>query len=116
MAETAGVLPMSPGEVAAISGGIEAADHHLALVSVILVAAAGAIVGDNIGYVIGRFGGRRILERRGPFARQRRRALEVADPFFAKHGGKAVFYGRWLPVLRVFASWFAGGTKMRYRT
>src|SRR5437868_3973064 len=110
MCETAGVLPMSPGEVAAISGGIEAADHRLALAWVIVAAASGAIVGDNIGYLIGRIGGRRLLEARGPFARQRRRTLEVADPFFAKHGGIAVFYGRWLPVLRVFASWFAGGT------
>lgn len=115
MVETAGVLPMSPGEVAAISGGIEAADHKLQLVWVIAVAASGAIVGDNIGYLIGRIGGRRLLERRGPFARQRRRTLELADPFFERHGGKAVFYGRWLPVLRVFASWFAGGTKMRWR-
>jgi membrane protein DedA with SNARE-associated domain len=115
MCETAGVLPMSPGEIAAISGGIEAADHKLQLLWVIVVAASGAIVGDNIGYVIGRVGGRRVLERRGPFARQRRRALEVAEPFFERHGAKAVFYGRWLPVLRVFASWFAGGAKMRWR-
>jgi membrane protein DedA with SNARE-associated domain len=115
MCETAGVLPMSPGEVAAISGGIEAADHKLTLAWVIVAAASGAIVGDNIGYLIGRIGGRRLLEARGPFARQRRRTLEVADPFFARHGGIAVFYGRWLPVLRVFASWFAGGTKMRWR-
>jgi len=113
--ETAGVLPMSPGEIAVISGGIEAADHHLVLLWVIVVAACGAIVGDNIGYVIGRIGGRPLLEKGGPFAKQRRKALKIADPFFEKHGGKAVFYGRWLPVLRVFASWFAGGTKMKWR-
>jgi membrane protein DedA with SNARE-associated domain len=116
MAETCGLLPMSPGEVAVISGGIEASDHKLALLGVLVFAAAGAIVGDNIGYLIGRIGGRRVLEKGGPFASQRRKALELADPFFARRGGSAVFYGRWLPVLRVFASWFAGGAKMKWRT
>jgi membrane protein DedA with SNARE-associated domain len=115
MLETGCGIPVAPGEIALVTGGIAASDHKLSIVAVIAVAAAGAIVGDNIGYVIGRNGGRRLLEaENGPFRRKRHRAIEVADPFFEKHGSKAVFYGRWLPVLRVFASWLAGGAKMRW--
>jgi membrane protein DedA with SNARE-associated domain len=116
MIETGCGVPFAPGELATVTAGIVAADHKLQIEAVIAVAAAGAIVGDNIGYLIGRAGGRRLLERSGPFARQRRRALEMADPFFDRHGSKAVFFGRWLPVLRVYASWMAGASRMRWRT
>src|SRR5438034_2263252 len=110
MLETGCGIPFAPGEIATITGGIAASDDRLQLGWVIVIAAAGAIIGDNIGYVIGRVGGRRLLEHpRGPFARQRRAVLGVADPFFERHGGKAVFWGRWLPMLRVYASWMAGG-------
>lgn len=115
MLETGCGIPFAPGEIAVVSGGIEANNGHLPLIGVILFAAAGAIVGDNIGYLIGRKGGRRLLEAPGPLASKRHRAIEVADPFFERHGSKAVFYGRWLPFLRVFASWFAGGAKMPWR-
>jgi membrane protein DedA with SNARE-associated domain len=112
MVETGCGIPVAPGEIAVVSGGIEASQHQLNLAAVIVVAATAAIVGDNIGYVIGRQGGRRLLVAPGPFVRQRRRAVQLGDPFFEKHGPKAVFYGRWLPILRVFASWFAGATRM----
>ena len=46
--------------------------------------------------------------------RQRRAMIRIGDPFFERHGPKAVFLGRWLPVLRVFASWLAGANKMRW--
>ena len=105
----------SPGETALVLSAVLASEGKLQIWLVIVIAVAAAIVGDNIGYVIGRIGGRPLLEKGGPFAKQRRKALKIADPFFEKHGGKAVFYGRWLPVLRVFASWFAGGTKMKWR-
>jgi membrane protein DedA with SNARE-associated domain len=115
MIETGCGIPFAPGEIAVLTGGIAAADHKLSIVAVIAVGAAGAIVGDNIGYLIGRNGGRRLLESdRGPFVAQRQGALRFGDPFFERHGAKAVFYGRWLPVLRVFASWLAGGAKMRW--
>jgi membrane protein DedA with SNARE-associated domain len=117
MLETGCGIPFAPGEIATLTGGIAASDGRLEIGWVIVIAAAGAIVGDNIGYVIGRMGGRRLLEHpRGPFARQRRSVLGVADPFFERHGGKAVFWGRWLPVLRVYASWMAGASKMPWRT
>ena len=82
----------------------------------IAVAAAAAIIGDNIGYVIGRNGGRKLLERPGLFERQRHAVIGMADWFFDGHGPKAVFIGRWLPVLRVYSSWLAGGARMRWQS
>jgi membrane-associated protein len=114
--ETGCGIPIAPGELAVVTGGIAAADGKLDLGWLIVVAAAGAIVGDNVGYGIGRLGGRRLLERPGIFYKQRQRVLSVADPFFKKHGPKAVFIGRWLPVLRVYASWLAGASKMRWKS
>jgi membrane protein DedA with SNARE-associated domain len=88
----------------------------LTLPAVIATAAVAAIVGDNIGYLIGRHGGRRLLERPGRFARQRAKVLEVGEPFFERHGPKAVFLGRWILGLRVWASWLAGITHMPWRS
>lgn len=116
MMETGLGIPFAPGELATVTGGIAAAEDELALELVILFAALGAVIGDNIGYVIGWKGGRRLLEREGLFYKQRQQVLAIADPFFEKHGGKAVFIGRWLPVLRVYASWLAGASKMQWRT
>ena len=116
MMETGLGIPFAPGELVTVTGGIAAAEGELALELVILIAATGAIVGDNIGYVIGRRGGRRLLERPGLFYKQRQQVLSIADPFFDRHGPKAVFIGRWLPVLRVYASWLAGASKMPWGT
>jgi membrane protein DedA with SNARE-associated domain len=103
-----------PGETAVIFAGLGAADGRLSIVLVIVVASAAAIVGDNIGFLIGRRGGRRLLERPGRFEKERRRVLEIGDPFFARHGGKAVFLGRWIAGLRVWASWLAGASDMHW--
>jgi membrane-associated protein len=110
MAE-AGGLPV-PGETALIASGVLASQGRLDIAAVIALAAAGAIVGDNIGYAIGRHGGRRLLERPGRLERHRRRVLETGEPFFDRHGAKAVFLGRWILGLRVWASWLAGITRM----
>jgi membrane protein DedA with SNARE-associated domain len=83
---------------------------------VIALAAAAAIVGDNIGYLIGRKGGRWLLERPGAFYRQRQEVLRVGEPFFERHGPKAVFFGRFLLGLRIWASWLAGATRMHWRS
>jgi membrane protein DedA with SNARE-associated domain len=114
--ETGCGIPFAPGEIATVSGAIGAAEGKLELGWVMVVASAGAIVGDNIGYVIGRLGGRRLLERPGLFAKQRNAVLDMADPFFERHGPKTVFIGRWLPVLRVYASWLAGASRMPWPT
>lgn len=112
MAESGGV-PV-PGETALIAAGALASQGQLALPLVILLAATAAIVGDNLGYLLGRRGGRWLLERPGRFAASRRRVLELGEPFFARHGSKAVFFGRWILGLRVWASWLAGITHMRW--
>ena len=89
-----------------------AAAGHLAIVPVIALAAIGAIVGDNIGYALGRRLGRRFLLRAGRLEELRARMLERAESFFARHGPKAVFLGRWITGLRVWASWLAGITHL----
>jgi membrane protein DedA with SNARE-associated domain len=111
----AGGVPI-PGETALIAAAVLASQGKLQIVWVIVLAAAGAIVGDNIGYVIGRKGGRWLLERPGMFYRQRLEVLRVGEPFFDAHGPKAVFFGRFLLGLRVWASWLAGATRMHWRS
>jgi undecaprenyl-diphosphatase len=79
---------------------------------VIAVAAAAAIVGDNVGYLIGRRGARWLLVRPGRWEQRRRRFLVQGEEFFDRHGGKAVFLARWLPALRVTGAWLAGASRM----
>jgi membrane protein DedA with SNARE-associated domain len=105
-----------PGETSLIAGAVLASQGKLQIEFVIGLAAAGAIIGDNIGYLIGRKGGRWILTRPGLFYRQRREVLRVGEPFFEAHGPKAVFFGRFLLGLRVWASWLAGATRMHWRS
>jgi membrane-associated protein len=114
MAESSGV-PV-PGETALIAGAVLASQGKLQIELVIILAAAAAIVGDNIGYLIGRKGGRWLLERPGRFHRQRLQALQSGETFFERHGPKAVFLGRFVLGLRVWASWLAGATHMRWRS
>jgi membrane protein DedA with SNARE-associated domain len=114
MSESSG-LPV-PGETGLITAAVLASQGKLSIELVIPLAAAGAIVGDNIGYLIGRKGGRWLLERPGPFLRQRREVLVIGEPFFERHGPKAVFFGRFVLGLRVWASWLAGATRMHWRS
>ena len=111
-AESAGV-PL-PGETALIAAAILAERGNYSIVEVIAVAAAAAIVGDNVGYWIGRTGGRKLLERWGPVKRYSERVLPPGERFFKKHGGKTVFIGRFVAVLRVTAAWLAGITHMSW--
>jgi membrane protein DedA with SNARE-associated domain len=112
--ESAGV-PL-PGETALIAAAILATPKqgHYSIVTVIAVAACAAIVGDNIGYWIGRTGGRNLLERWGPLRRYSERVLPPGERFFERHGGKTVFFGRFIAVLRVTAAWLAGITHMSW--
>lgn len=114
MAEASGV-PV-PGETSLIAAALLASQHKLAIEVVIGLAAAGAIVGDNLGYLIGRRGGRWLLERPGRFERQRHEALAWGERLFDRHGAKTVFFGRWLLGLRVWASWLAGANRMPWRS
>jgi membrane protein DedA with SNARE-associated domain len=110
--ESAGV-PL-PGETALVTAAILAtpSQRHYALWEVIAVAATAAIVGDNVGYWIGRTGGRAILDRYGPVRRYAARVLPPAERFFARHGSKTVFVGRFIAFLRVTSAWLAGISRM----
>jgi membrane protein DedA with SNARE-associated domain len=114
MLESSGV-PL-PGETALITAGIFASRGDLVIEEVILVAAAGAIVGDNIGYWLGREGGNRLLDRVGPLSRWSAPGREWAQRFFDKHGAKTIFIARFIAVLRVTAAWLAGISRMHWWT
>jgi membrane protein DedA with SNARE-associated domain len=105
-----------PGETAVIFAGLAASEHRLNIVLVIVIASAAAIVGDNVGFQIGRRGGRAVLERPGRFYEERQRVIAIGDPFFERHGPKAVFLGRWVAGLRIWASWLAGASAMSWRS
>jgi len=101
-----------PGETALIAAALLAHDGKMDIATLIVVASAAAIIGDNVGFAIGRKGGRRLFVMPGPFHRQRLEALAVGQPFFEKHGPKAVFLGRWVAGLRIASAWLAGMNMM----
>src|SRR5207248_1459584 len=103
-----------PGETAILVAGTLAAQGQLDLAAVIVVAATAAIIGDNIGYLIGRHGLRRLVTGDGRFAHRLGHQVARGEVFFARHGGKTVFFGRFLPVLRLTASWLAGAHHMEW--
>ena len=104
-----------PGETALIAGALLAQKGDIHIVPLVALAAAAAIIGDNIGFAIGRKGGRRLLMRPGPFHAQRLRVIEIGEPFFERHGPKAVFLGRWVSGLRIASAWLAGINGMSWR-
>jgi membrane protein DedA with SNARE-associated domain len=104
-----------PGETALIAAALYAGTtHHLNIVVLAAVAASAAVIGDNAGYWVGRTGGQRLAERYGRFVRLDRAKLKVGRYLFARHGVKVVFFGRFVAVLRTFAAFFAGVSKMRW--
>ena len=112
MLESGGV-PL-PGETALVAAGVFASQGELNIVEVIAVAAAAAIIGDNLGYWAGRTGGRKLLERSKFLSRWMERVLPWAEGFFHRHGAKTIFIGRFFSVLRVTAAWMAGVSRMQW--
>ena len=110
MLESGGV-PL-PGETALIAAGVFASRGELNPVAVIAVAATAAIVGDNLGYWIGRTGGRSVLTRFQLTAG----TLPWAEGFFERHGPKTIFIARFFSVLRVTAALLAGVSRMHWWT
>jgi len=106
-----------PGETMLLFASFYAAvDHQLQIPLVIACAALGAIVGDNIGYTVGRTGGHAFLVRFGRYLFLKPAHLERAERFFLKHGDKTVFFGRFIAVLRAWAAFLAGVNRMRWST
>ena len=103
-----------PGETALIGAALLAHDGRLEITVLVALAAAAAILGDNVGFAIGRKGGRRLFEMPGPFHAQRLAALDAGEPFFKRHGPKAVFLGRWVAGLRIASAWLAGMNRMEW--
>jgi len=104
-----------PGETMLLIAAIYAGtNHHLSIVFVIISAAAGAILGDNLGFWVGREGGYRLLRRYGRYIRLDERKLKLGQYLFQKHGDKVVFFGRFVAVLRAWAAFLAGTNRMRW--
>ncbi|MCW2566600.1 MAG: hypothetical protein JWN54_697 [Mycobacterium sp.] len=102
-----------PGETAAILGGVDASRHHVALWAIGLAVVAAAVVGDSVGYEVGRTVGVRVLGSR-PLRRHRDR-LAAAQDLLARRGGWAVFLGRFIAFFRAVMPALAGSARMPYR-
>jgi membrane protein DedA with SNARE-associated domain len=113
MLENAG-LPV-PGETILLVAGFLCSEHHLNLGLVMLVAATGAVIGDNIGFAIGHHYGRGILLRFGRFIFLTPARLDHMTNYFASHGNKTILVARFIAGLRVFAAILAGASHMPWR-
>lgn len=106
-----------PGETVLVVAAVYAATTgRLSVVGVVLAAAAGAILGDNLGYGIGRLFGPRLLLRFGGWVRLTPQRLSQLHRFFQHRGPLAVFLARFITVVRTFGAIVAGAAEMRYRT
>src|ERR1700743_1904822 len=101
LAEGAGIPP--PGETILLLAGAYAGAGNLDIRGVILAAALGAIAGDNLGYYLGRRGGRALLGRYGRTFRVGESQLARTEAFYARHGTKTVFFARFVAVLRTLS-------------
>ena len=101
-----------PGETALLAGAVLAHEGHMSIALVIADAAFAAMVGDNLGYLLGRKGARRLLERPGRGQAWRLRMLSRGERLFARHGPKAVLLGRFVTAARVVVAWLAGAERM----
>src|ERR671928_609272 len=114
MLESVGI-PL-PGETILIAAGVMVQQGHLDLGDAIIFGILGAVSGDQLGYWVGREGGRPFVLRWGHYVRITPERLSRAEAFFARHGGKAVFVARFFAGLRVFGALVAGISRMRWRT
>jgi membrane protein DedA with SNARE-associated domain len=102
-----------PGETALVAAAVYAGTtHKLDIFGVIAAAAAGAVIGDNIGYEIGRWVGFPLLMRHGPRIGLDERRLKLGQYLFLRYGGMIVFFGRFVALLRTLAALLAGVNRM----
>lgn len=106
----------APGESAVIAAALYAVTtHQIGIVPLVAAAAAGAILGDNIGYVIGRSIGFRLIRRYGRRIGLSEARIRLGRYLFQRHGSKVVFFGRFIAVLRTFTALLAGANRMDWR-
>jgi membrane protein DedA with SNARE-associated domain len=105
----------SPGETALVLAAVLASQGKLNIWLVIVIGVASAIAGDNAGYALGRHLGRDVLVAAGPFRQRRRQLIDLGDRYFAKHGAKTIFIGRWLALIRFAVAWLAGINEVPFR-
>jgi membrane protein DedA with SNARE-associated domain len=102
----------SPGETALVLAAILASQGKLQIWLVLVIGIASAILGDNVGYLLGRRFGRDLVVAGGPLLHYRVRAVKYGDRFFARHGNQAVFLARFVALVRFAAAWLAGINRM----
>jgi membrane-associated protein len=107
------VFPLVPSETSVILAGVLASTGDLVLFAVILVAAAGAILGDNTAYVIGRTVGHRLVNRF--FSGERRKRIDWAEQQIEERGGYLILVGRFIPGGRTAVTLACGLLEMRWR-
>ena len=103
-----------PGETVLIAGAVFAGSGRLNIVAVGVVGFLAAVAGDNIGYAIGRFGGRALVERWGRYVFLTKERLDKAERFFGRHGGKIIVVARFIEGLRQANGIIAGISGMRW--
>jgi membrane protein DedA with SNARE-associated domain len=105
-----------PGEtILIVASTVAGKYHHLNVWGIFAASSAGAVIGDNIGYWIGDKGGYPLLRRYGKYVRLDEGKVKVGRYIFDRHGGKVVFFGRFVSVLRTYAAFLAGTNRMRWR-
>ena len=113
MLENAG-LPV-PGETILLVAGYFSATGEFNIWLVILIAATGAVIGDNIGFAVGHHYGRGFILRVGKYLRLTLKRFEHMENYFKSHGNKTILVARFITGLRVFAALLAGASGMRWR-
>jgi membrane protein DedA with SNARE-associated domain len=104
-----------PGETVLIAASVYAGAGRLNVVAVGLIALVAAVVGDNIGYAIGRFGGQRLISKYGRYVLLTPARVKKAEAFFTRHGGEIVVVARFIEGLRQANGIIAGLTRMPWR-
>lgn len=112
--ETTGV-PF-PGEtMLVLASAYAGTTHKLSIYLVVVAAATGAIIGDNLGFWIGHTGGYRLLKRYGRIIHMDQSNLKIGLYLFKRHGSTIVFFARWIPLLRMWGALLAGAHQMDWR-
>ena len=105
-------LPFIPGETALIAAAVLASQGHGSIAWIVTLAIAAAVLGAGVSYAVGLRYGRRLLALWPWFERVSRPGIDRSDEFFQRHGSKAVFLGRFVPVVRATLGWMSGIGRM----